>query len=330
MLPIQDRVKVLTIGINKFDPASGVTTLRGCVNDTRRSVEKIYKPLLNIPAHRIMQLEDSKATQAGIMAALKWFTTKENDDGSPVYRYLHVSSHGSYLKHTDVNGKVTETQITVPYDMNWRKQSYITDSVWREMFDTFSAEDTILAVFDTCHSAGIHRNLDPALKDAEVLSRYIAPPEDLAPDSEPADRGITVEAVKPKAKVDNKEKPKAKAKAKVDKDEAQEPTLEPEAKQSHSVGDKTNHLYIFTCGAKETASDAKLKDPYNNDEKRYCGAGSNAIQNTLIESGGEIPLAEINQSVAKILKGQGFRQNPESEIPAHISETSFSKVFGIV
>lgn len=327
MLPIQDRVKVLTIGINKFDPASGVNTLRGCVNDTRRSVEKIYKPLLGVPAHRIMQLEDNKATQAGIMAAIKWFTTKENDDGSPVYRYLHVSSHGSYLKHTDVAGVTTETQITIPYDMNWRNKTYITDLVWREMFNTFSAEDTILAVFDTCHSAGVHRSLDPALADAEVLSRFIAPPEDLAPESEPADRGITVEAVKPKAK--------AKAKAKVKTGEDTDPALEPEAtppapKQSHSAGDKTNHLYIFTCGPKETASDAKLADPYNDNEKRYCGAGSNAFQNSLIKSGGEIPLEEIHQDAIKILKSQGFRQNPESEISQHIAEVSFNKMFGIV
>lgn len=180
-----ENVKAAVIGINKFP--QGITDLEGCKKDAE--VQREVYLAMGVKPENIVELYDTDATQANVLSALKFITTREAE--GPMTSLLHFASHGSYKKNPDGS----RSELGLVADHTWAGV-YIRDLVIRAFIDGMMDEDNIMWLFDCCNSGGLHREVSEFEAKHKVSYRYQSPPSNYAIASDPKEvreRGIRID-----------------------------------------------------------------------------------------------------------------------------------------
>ena len=157
----------LLIGINEYDPNSGVTSLDGCVNDVKAMnsfLRKHYKDL--IPSRGIKKLFNEKATRENIIKAFQSQLIKKAQPGDTVL--LYYAGHGSFNESSEIfkqfDGK-GQDETFVCYDSRLEGHYDLADKEIAVLLSRVNKEVDIVIIADSCHSGSITRNVGrPSLK----------------------------------------------------------------------------------------------------------------------------------------------------------------------
>lgn len=155
----------LLIGINEYHPASGVTSLDGCVNDVKAVesfLKKHYKDL--IPSRGIKKLVNEKATRTKIMRAFQNQLIKKAQPGDTVLFYY--AGHGSFNKSLEIfrqfDGKVdgeVQDETFVCYDSRLEGHYDLADKEIAVLLSRINEGVDIVVIADSCHSGAITRKV---------------------------------------------------------------------------------------------------------------------------------------------------------------------------
>ncbi|HMN31334.1 MAG TPA: caspase family protein, partial [Caldilineaceae bacterium] len=149
----------LLVGIDQYDPKSGVRSLRGCVNDVN-AMEQLLNERFGVPSANIRKLTNKTAKYQAVKDAFrqhlianarKW--QEAGSPGEPPAFLFHYSGHGSQARDetgTEPDG-LDETLVTYNsrtpgvYDLkDWELGQLI------EELNRYSQNVTI--ILDCCHS----------------------------------------------------------------------------------------------------------------------------------------------------------------------------------
>lgn len=158
--------RALLIGINEYPQVEA--RLEGCVNDTFLMSSLLQER--GFKAEDIRVVLDSRATAQAIRERLGWLL-EGADSGSE--RVLFFSGHGAQMPEYNAAEKIDHVdECLVPWNFAWTKETAITDDDLFTLYSNLPFNARFFAVFDCCHSGGIHREGGPRV-------RGIAPPDDL-------------------------------------------------------------------------------------------------------------------------------------------------------
>lgn len=157
----------LLIGINEYDPNSGVTPLDGCVNDVKAMnsfLKKHYKDL--IPSRGIKKLFNEKATRKNIIKAFQSQLIKKAQPGDTVL--LYYAGHGSFNESSEIfkefDGK-EQDETFVCYDSRLEGHYDLADKEIAVLLSRVNKEVDIVVIADSCHSGSITRDVGrPSMK----------------------------------------------------------------------------------------------------------------------------------------------------------------------
>lgn len=174
----------LCVGINNYDPNSGVTPLNGCVNDSY-----VIMKMLEEAEFKVTLLNDEKATKTQILEHLKKFIKILNQSNEEGYLVYWNSSHGYQVPNWDLDSDDEHDQLDeaiCTYDTDPNKP--LIDDIIKDIF--LELENEKVMVFfgsDSCYSQSLHRSMggfdnmitnQTALAKVEVQPRvWFAPPE---------------------------------------------------------------------------------------------------------------------------------------------------------
>jgi hypothetical protein len=150
--------RALLIGINKYpNPAD---QLEGCVNDTYLVSAMLQER--GFQAEDLRMLLDDRATAQAIRERLDWLL-EDADDGAE--RVLFYSGHGAQMPGYNAQERVDHVdECLVPWDFAWTKESAITDDDFFARYRNLPFNARFFAMFDCCHSGGIHRDGGPRVR----------------------------------------------------------------------------------------------------------------------------------------------------------------------
>jgi hypothetical protein len=162
--------RALLVGINSY-PTS---PLRGCVNDIL-DVATFLRDRVGFSSDAIELLADQRASKTAILQALRKLVHALQPGDRAVF---HFSGHGVQLPSATGGNEADGLDESVcPVDFTWYdEQSAIRDDDFRQIFAAVPPGVRFLWVSDSCHSGDLNR---PFTRPGE-LSRYMAPPSDLA------------------------------------------------------------------------------------------------------------------------------------------------------
>ena len=158
--------RALLIGINKYPNAGD--QLEGCVNDTYLVSAMLQER--GFAAEDIRVLLDERATADAIRERLDWLLD-DAEDGAE--RVLFYSGHGAQMPGYNASEKVDHVdECLVPWNFAWTKDTAITDDDFFARYRDLPFNARFFAMFDCCHSGGIHRDGGPRV-------RGLQPPDDI-------------------------------------------------------------------------------------------------------------------------------------------------------
>lgn len=171
----------LLVGINTWDPASRVRSLRGCLNDTK-AVETFLLENLNVPSERVKILRDSEATREGIINAFKshLINNAEIQKGDQIF--FHYSGHGARVR--DLQGIEPDGyhESLVAYDSRTPGNCDLLDKELGELLDDLAQAkgSNITVILDSCHSGSGTRDVPadentPLSREIEADERPLPP-----------------------------------------------------------------------------------------------------------------------------------------------------------
>lgn len=156
----------LCVGQNEYGPETGVTPLRGCVNDTL-----LIGELLRKAGFEVRQVHDQAATQRGILDRLSTEIAGLRSDDHFVF---WNSSHGYQLRDRsgdellDHNDEAICTYDTDPRDP-------LTDDKFASILSRANPEAVVFIGSDSCHSGSLTR----AVGSDDRRARVWVPPTDI-------------------------------------------------------------------------------------------------------------------------------------------------------
>jgi hypothetical protein len=161
--------RALLVGINAY-PTS---PLRGCVNDIL-DVATFLRDRVGFSSDAIDLLADQRASKTGILQALRTMIQALGPGDRAVF---HFSGHGVQLPSISGDEADGLDECICPADFTWYdEQSAIRDKDFRQIFAAIPTGVRFLWISDSCHSGDLNR---PFSRPGD-LSRYMAPPSDLA------------------------------------------------------------------------------------------------------------------------------------------------------
>lgn len=176
------RKYALLIGIDDY---KAVTDLNGAVNDIRLMRELLVGQY-GFKADDVVTLENSAATHAGIVAAIREKLVARAQPGDVVV--LHFSGHGSQMQDAPGGDEVDGWDETL---VAWDSRSGDVRDVSDDEINVLMKElgqktDHVVAIFDSCHSGSATRVADSAVRSIPADLRP-PPPE---PAGAAATRGL--------------------------------------------------------------------------------------------------------------------------------------------
>lgn len=173
----------LLVGINEYDPESGVPALRGCVNDVR-AMGRLLIDHFGVPADNILTLVDAAATASAIQSAFqshlignayRWHAQGAIGESKPAFLF-YFSGHGSQAR--DLSGIEPDgmDETLVAHDSRTPGVFDIRDwelGAWLGTLNEVTEEVTV--ILDCCHSGSGTRDDDDELPRARTC------PPDLRP-----------------------------------------------------------------------------------------------------------------------------------------------------
>src|SRR3954469_10889339 len=141
----------ICVGQNNYSPASGITPLKGCVNDAL-----LIGELLKTAGYDVTQLHDEAATQKAILSSLEKEVARLRAGDLFVF---WNSSHGYQVQDTDVSGDELDfkDEAICCYDNDIRDP--LTDDKFARILREAHPEAIVLMHSDSCHSATLTKDL---------------------------------------------------------------------------------------------------------------------------------------------------------------------------
>lgn len=160
------RRRALLVGINDYpDPAH---RLEGCVNDTFLVSALLQERGFDPEDIRVVLNE--RATAQNIRERLAWLL---DDAGDGMERVFFYSGHGAQMPGYNAQEKVDHVdECLVTYDFNWTRENAVVDDDFFALYRHLPYNARFFAVFDCCHSGGMHRDGGPRV-------RGLMPPDDI-------------------------------------------------------------------------------------------------------------------------------------------------------
>lgn len=156
------------VGQNVYDPTSGVTPLKGCVNDAL-----LVGELLRTAGFEVRQIHDEAATQKGILGRLSVELAKLREGDHFVF---WNSSHGYQVNDRSGDELLDYLDEAIcTYDTDPRDP--LTDDKFGRLVSRADPDATIFFGSDSCHSGTLMRNAVPS--EDERQPRLWAPPADV-------------------------------------------------------------------------------------------------------------------------------------------------------
>jgi metacaspase-1 len=301
----------LCVGQNKYDPSTGVTPLRGCVNDTL-----LIGEMLRRAGFEVRLVHDQAATQRGILDRLSTEVAKLREGD---YFVFWNSSHGYQL--TDREGDELYDYLDeaiCTYDTDPRDP--LTDDKIGRVLYRADPKATVFLGSDSCHSGSLTRAmLEERTGNGGWQPRLWIPPDDVRFRS-----GTTL--VDLDAFVGGGETPLVDSKASGKEAVEQVQPTKQELRRFGSVGrevqeEDMGHLLLSGCRPEQTSAD----NPF---AEGWYGAMTYNFAKAVLRawrSGNAIIYREAHEAALTGLKQGEFEQEPQLEGPDHLKD---APVFG--
>lgn len=160
----------LCVGQNKYNPASGVTPLRGCVNDAL-----LIGEMLRRAGFEVRQVHDRAATQRGILDRLSTEVAKLRKGD---YFVFWNSSHGYQVNDREGDELYDYLDEAIcTYDTDPRDP--VTDDKLGRILYRADPEATVFLGSDSCHSGSLTRAMLEEKTGNGRQQRLWIPPDDV-------------------------------------------------------------------------------------------------------------------------------------------------------
>jgi len=301
----------LCVGQNNYDPSTGVTTLRGCVNDTL-----LIGEMLRRAGFEVRQVHDQAATQRGILDRLSIEIAKLREGD---YFVFWNSSHGYQLQDREGDELYDYLDEAIcTYDTDPRDP--LTDDKLGRILYRADPKATVFLGSDSCHSGSLTRGMlaEQTGNDGPQPRLWI-PPDDVRFRS-----GTTLIDLDAFAEgsetslVDHKVSGK-------DAVEQIQPTKQ-ELRRFGYVGrevqeEDMGHLLLSGCLPEQTSADAPFPEGW------YGAMTYNFAKAVLSawRSGNAITYGDAHKAALAGLEQGEFEQEPQLEGPDHLKD---APVFG--
>lgn len=300
----------LCIGQNEYDPASGVTPLRGCVNDTL-----LIGEMLRRAGFEVRQVHNQAATQRGILDRLSTEVAKLRKGD---YFVFWNSSHGYQVNDREADELYDYLDEAIcTYDTDPR-DPFTDDKIGRILYRA-DPEATVVVCSDSCHSGSLTRAMLEEKSGNGWQQRLWIPPDDVR-----FRGGSTL--------VDLDAFAEGSETSLVDLNAFGEETVEQiqpnreEIRRFGAVGREVEekdmgHLLLSGCRPEQTSADAQFREG-------WYGAMTYHFAKAVLRAwrgGKAITYGEAHEETLTDLEQSGFGQEPQLEGPDRLKD---APVFG--
>jgi hypothetical protein len=288
--------KAVLVGINNY---KNVNDLRGCLNDVI-NMRDILKSQLGFTNADISVLTDSRATKENIVRRLNWLV---NNARAGDYLVFQFSGHGSQIRDRDGDERLADglDELICPWDMDWNKQTYISDDALNTIFRRLPAGVQLEVFLDSCHSGTGLRAVETTppsdvgarnrlaetvlqttqmnrsielVQSRPILNRYLPPPVDL-----------------------------------LCRFEGEEDTLQRKRLFQSGIRDTVHQILWAACRDYQVSADAYIDGAFN-------GAFTYYFCKTMRETGNQLCRSEVLNRVRAALQFNHYNQIPQIECEA--------------
>lgn len=301
----------LCVGQNQYDPSTGVSSLRGCVNDTLLIGEMLRKA-----GFEVRQVHDQAATQRGILDRLSTEVAKLREGD---YFVFWNSSHGYQLNDREGDELYDYLDEAIcTYDTDPRDP--LTDDKLGRILYRADPKATVFLGSDSCHSGSLTRAmLEVQTENDGPRPRLWIPPDDVRLRS-----GSTL--IDLDAFAEGSEKSLVDLKPSGEEAVEQIKPTGQELRRFGHVGREIEekdmgHLLLSGCRPEQTSADAPFPEG-------WYGAMTYNFAKAVLRawrSGNAITYGEAHEAALTSLKQGGFKQEPQLEGPDHLKD---ALVFG--
>jgi hypothetical protein len=301
----------LCVGQNKYDPSTGVTPLRGCVNDTL-----LIGEMLRRGGFEVRQVHDQAATQRGILDRLSTEVAKLREGD---YFVFWNSSHGYQLNDREGDELYDYLDEAIcTYDTDPR-DPFTDDKLGRIVYRA-DPKATVFLGSDSCHSGSLTRAmLEEKTGNGGRQPRLWIPPDDVRFRS-----GTTL--IDLDAFAEGSETSLVDRKASDEEAVEQIQPTRQEVRRFGFVGREVQekdmgHLLLSGCRPEQTSADAPFPEGwYGAMTYNFAKAVLSAWRNSKA-----ITYAEAHEAALTGLEKGEFEQEPQLEGPDHLKD---APVFG--
>ncbi|MCS6901607.1 MAG: caspase family protein [Myxococcales bacterium] len=285
--------KALLVGINQFQ-GSGVTPLRGCVNDVIHWADTLASSY-GFAERDIEVLRDGQATRRVMLRALESLLQSASPGDTLAF---FVSSHGTQVPDYDGDEIDDMDEVLVTHDFTW--DTALTDDELAEYFARVPSGVDLICVFDTCHSGTMLDAKSSAYRAGPqpgndlppgAYARFLPTPIHLLEQHRTprASRPRAYAGFGPQGGTGGSSKPR--------------PGGRPPGLRQVVPG-----LSLSAASDNETAADAEFGGtPF--------GAFSYSLMAALREGSPQMSWEQAHQEATRRLRARGFRQTPQIQVP---------------
>ena len=300
----------LCVGQNTYDPSTGVTPLRGCVNDAL-----LIGEMLRRAGFEVRQVHDQAATQRGILDRLSTEVAKLREGD---YFVFWNSSHGYQINDREGDELYDYLDEAIcTYDTDPRDP--LTDDKLGRILYRADPKATVFLGSDSCHSGSLTRAMLEKTENEGPRPRLWIPPDDVRFRS-----GTTLVDLDAFAEGSQTSLVDRKASGKEAVEQIQ--PARQEVRRFGTVGreiqeEDMGHLLLSGCRSEQTSADAAFP------EGSYGAMTYNFAKAVLRawRSGNAITYGEAHEAALADLEQGGFEQEPQLEGPDHLKD---APVFG--
>ena len=305
------RKVALCVGQNTYGPSTGVTPLRGCVNDAL-----LIGEMLRRAGFEVRQVHDQAATQRGILDRLSTEVAKLREGDHFVF---WNSSHGYQINDREGDELYDYLDEAIcTYDTDPRDP--LTDDKLGRILYRADPKATVFLGSDSCHSGSLTREMleDRSGNDGPRPRLWIPPDDvrfrggstlvDLDAFAEGSETSLVDRKVSGKEAIEQ---------------------IQPARRELRRFGhvgraiqeEDMGHLLLSGCRSEQTSADAPFP------EGMYGAMTYNFAKAVLRawKSGNAISYGEARESALAGLGQGGFEQEPQLEGPGHLKD---APVFG--
>ncbi|NJO28231.1 MAG: peptidase C14 caspase catalytic subunit p20 [Richelia sp. SL_2_1] len=158
-----NKIYALLVGINEYHPQSGVSSLKGCVNDIEAIETYLHKRIATDSDRELVvqKLTNNLATRQGIIDGFSQHLSQAQSEDVVLFYY---AGHGSYepvpevFQHLERDGKI---ETLVCYDSRTSGVRDLADKELNYLIEQVAKNNPhILIILDSCHSGTATRYPD--------------------------------------------------------------------------------------------------------------------------------------------------------------------------